>query len=102
MDEEARFLTSAFMTSRSNKGYLTYPLQVNCNEFTMKGNVRNCGRFLNFYNTPGQIGLLVLRQQPARLVFSGDYLAINIERSRRWPVASSLGANMGRKPVGRN
>jgi len=60
MDEEARFLTSEFMTSRFNKSYLPYPLQVNCNEFTMKGNVHNCGRFLDVNNTPGQVGLLVL------------------------------------------
>jgi hypothetical protein len=42
MNEEARFLISHFMTARLNKGYQTYPLNLICNEFTMKGNVRLC------------------------------------------------------------
>jgi hypothetical protein len=42
MDQEARFLISELMTSKPDKSYLTYPLQVNCNEFTIKGNVRLC------------------------------------------------------------
>ena len=102
MDQEARFLISELMTSKPDKSYLTSGLQVNCNEFTIKGNVRHGGRFPDVNNTSRQVGLLILLQQPALQDFSGAYLDINIERSRRWPVASSLGANMGRKPVGLN
>lgn len=58
MDQEARFLISELMTSNLDKGYLTYPLQVNCNEITMKGNVRNCRRFPHVSNTPRQVVLL--------------------------------------------
>jgi len=46
MDEEARFLISAFMTPRFRKGYLTCPLQGYCNEFTIKGGARDSGRLL--------------------------------------------------------
>jgi hypothetical protein len=42
MDEEARFVISAFMTARFDKGYLTYSPKLHCNEFTMKRNVRLC------------------------------------------------------------
>ena len=45
MDQEARFLISASMTSKLHKGYRTYPVRTVCNEFTMKGNVRRYGRF---------------------------------------------------------
>ena len=42
MDEDARFFFAKAMTSKFNKGYLTYELRVICNEFTIKENVRLC------------------------------------------------------------
>jgi hypothetical protein len=52
MDQEARFLISELMTSKSDKGYLTYSQQSNCNEFTMKENVLRGGRSLDINNIP--------------------------------------------------
>lgn len=40
MDGVARFFISELMTSRLPKGYLFYKPRVDCNEFTINGNVR--------------------------------------------------------------
>jgi len=42
MDGVARFFNAEFKTSRLHKGYLFYQLKIDCNEFTINGNVRLC------------------------------------------------------------